>query len=392
MKTTLILQPEDGERLHWRTMTGDVAGEGGIAELAAAATDAELVLVVPAQRVLLREVTFEPQERRLLRRTVPYSLEEQLVDDVDEQHFALGTIEGARVPVAVVARQWLADWLQRCAGAGLEVKRALPEQLLLPWREGCWSLRVAPERWLVRCGRWRGFALEPVGAALALQLLLDEAEAPPQQLLVQGDQPLEILLPQLPELLRGIAAVDAETAALPVPGQPTLDLLQGAFARVLPWRRWWRAWRWPAAALAAAVVAQFIVAGFTHHRLNQQNLALRQQVEQTYRSVEPRGALVDAEKQLRRSVAALTGDRGGGLVPLLQQVGSALSATSGVQLQNFSYSDRQGEIRLNLQADAFKDVETVRLAIADKGLDAQLVGSSADGGKTRAQLRITERR
>jgi type II secretion system protein L len=395
LKTTLILQPDGAEQLRWQSVAGDVAGRGSAAELAATAAvhDAELVLVVPAQRVLVRTLAFDPHERGLLRRTVPYSLEEQLIDDVDDQHFALGPIAGGQVPVAVVARQWLAQWLERCATAGLEVKRALPEQLLLPWREGCWSLRPEPELWLVRIDRWRGFALEPASAALALQLLLDDAEQLPQQLSIYGAQPLEDLLPQLPELLRGIAAAQPEpAAALPAPGQPVIDLLQGAFARVLPWRRWWHGWRWPAGALALAVLVQFVVAGLTHHQLARQNLALRQQIEQTYRSVEPRGALVDAEKQLRRHVAVLQGDRGGGLVPLLQQVGGALTGTAGVKLQNFSYSDRQGEIRLNLQADSFKDVEAVRLAIADKGLDAQLVGSSADGDKTRAQLRIMEQR
>lgn len=393
MKTALLITPAADEQFAWRNDGETVDRQGSAAELAAdpATREVELVLVVPAHKVLLQDVAFAAQERRLLRQTVPYSLEEELIEDVDRQHFALGAVDGSQVPVAVVEKQWLSDWLARCSAAGLDIKRALPEQLLLPWRTGCWSLLPEAQRWLVRVGPYRGFALEPASAALALQLLLDGAAELPEQLLVFSAEAPADLLPQLPELLRGIVEVsELPPQVLPALGAPSLDLLQGQFARVLPWRRWWREWRWPAQALALAVVVQFAVAGVQHYRLQQQNLNLRQQVEQTYREIEPRGVVANPELQLRRKVEALQGRQGGGLMPVLQQVGGALTGVNGVTLNNITYSERQGEVRINLSAASFKDVETVRGAIAAKGLKAQLVGSNADGEKTRAQLRITE--
>lgn len=395
MKTTLLINPGPGDQFAWRAVGEELPRSGSAAELAAdpAVPEAELVLIVPAQKVLLQSVAFEAHERRLLRQTVPYSLEEELVDDVAEQHFALGAVGDGEVPVAVVERQWLAEWLQRCAGAGLDIKRALPEQLLLPWRPGCWSLAPGAERWLVRVGPYRGFALEPDSAALALQLMLDSAAELPQRLLVCGAEPDPALLAQLPELLRGIVErSDAPAPHLPAPGEATLNLLQGPFARTLPWQRWWREWRLPAQVLGAALVVQLLVGGLQHHQLEKRNLALRQQIEQVYRGVEPRGVVNNPELQLQRKVKTLQGQGGAGFMPLLQQVGAALKSVPGIQVQNLTYSERQGEIRLSLTAPSFKDAESVRTAIAGKGLDAQLVGSNADGDKTRAQLRITEHR
>lgn len=388
----MVTAGED-ELLAWSEPGAAQPRRGTAAELAAepAARDAELVLVVPAQKVLLQDVAFAPGERRLLRQTLPYDLEEQLIDDVDRQHFALGAIDGTQVPVAIVEKQWLADWLQRCTAAGLDIKSALPEQLLLPWREGCWSLCPGEDRWLVRVGRYRGFALEPASAALALQLMLDGVAELPTALLVHGE-PTPELLEQLPELLRGIVEVAEPPRWAPPPaGAPVIDLLQGALARTLPWRRWWQEWQRPAIALGVVFAVHLIVMGVQHYRLDQQNLALRQQIEAVYRSVEPRGVVNDPELQLRRKVQALQGRQGGAALPLLQQVGSALKSVPGITVQNLTYSERQGELRLSITAAAFKDIEAVRTAAEKAGLDAQLVGSNADGDKTRAQLRITER-
>jgi type II secretion system protein L len=199
-----------------------------------------------------------------------------------------------------------------------------------------------------------------------------------------------MLLPQLPELLRGIVEVLETSAQEMSPLEtPTIDLLQGVFARMLPWRRWWLQWQWPALVLVAAFVVQLLVLGIQHHRLSKQNIALRQQIETVYRTVEPRGVVNDPELQLRRKLAALQNHQGGGAIALLQQIGGALKSVDGITVQNITYSERQNELRISLSAAAFKDVEAVRAAIANTGLTAQLVGSNSDGDKTRAQLRVT---
>lgn len=393
MKNTVLLHVGDDDQLHW-CAADDTAtfSHGSVQDFAAQPNtrSADLVLVVPAQKVMLQEVAFAAHERKLLRQTVPYSLEDELLDDVDTQHFALGVIAGEKVPVAIIDKQWLSAWLQQCLQAGLDIKRALPEQLLLPYREQCWTLRVEPERWLVRINTSRGFALEPESAKIALQLLLDNAQELPRQLLVCSDEPIETLLLQLPELLRGSVEVLEKTPLVLTEGALLIDFLQGAFARTLPWRRWWLQWRLAAIVFAVAVAVHLLVGGIQHHRLNQQNIALRQQIEEVYRTVEPRGVVNDPELQLRRKLEALQSHQGSGVLPLFQQVGGVLKATDGIAVQNLTYSEHQGELRVSLSANTFKDVEAVRAAIANTGLNAQLVGSNTDGDKTRAQLRITE--
>jgi len=401
LKSTVVLTPQSDDLLSWRGATAP--GVGSADEFAAlpASHQSDLVLVVPAGKLLLREVGFEPHERRLLRKTVPYALEEQLLDDVDKQHFALGPIDQQRVPVAIVDQQWFATWLRRCTDNGLEIKHAIPEILLLPWQPGSWSLWARQGQWLLRVDRWRGFALEPDSAKLALQILLDDAEQLPQQLRVfVGDdadsncaaQKLDDWQTQLPDLLKGIIELHSTAEITSATSETALDFLQGEFARRLPWRRWWLQWRIPTIVFAAAVAVQFLVAGLQHHQLQKQNLALRQQVEQIYRSVVPSGAVVEPERQLRRKVEALRSGQGSAVTPLLQRLGAAINGVKGVSIQSLNYVEKQHELRLNLIAGSFKDVETLRAAIEATGLQAQLIGSNADGEKTRAQLRVAEPR
>lgn len=391
MKNTILLRIDADDQLSWCEVGETENNHGPAAAIGADARvrDSDLMLVVPAQKVLLQSVEFAAHERRLLRQTVPYSIEEQLIDDVDDQHFALGAIEGQQVPVAIVDKQWFAQWLLQCTQAGLDIKRAVPEQLLLPYCAKSWTLRVDGERWLVRIGAYRGFALEAESASLALQLLLDNTTEIPEKVYVCGDIALDELTLQLPELLRGSVEV-LEIADTPsTTDAPTIDLLQGAFARTLPWRRWWSQWQAPALVLFAAFAVHLLVLGLQHHRLNKQNIALRQQIETAYRTVEPRGVVNDPEVQLRRKLAALQNNQGAGAIALLQQVGGALKSVDSVAVQNITYSERQNELRISISAAAFKDVEAVRGAIANTGLMAQLVGSNTDGDKTRAQLRVT---
>lgn len=127
-----------------------------------------------------------------------------------------------------------------------------------------------------------------------------------------------------------------------------------------------------------------------HHQLQKENVALRQQVEQIYRSVEPSGAVVEPERQLRRKVEALRVGQGSAVMPLLQRLGGAIKSIDGISIQTLGYSEKQRELRLSVVAGSFKDVEALRAAIAATGLDAQLAGTNADGEKTRAQMRISE--
>lgn len=370
---------------------------GDAERLAEKAEDAALVYIAPAEAITLRHASFDKHERKILTKTLPYSLEDDLVGDVEDLHFAFGHIADTSVPLAIVKRQCLQQWLDDLTEQGIQIQQLVPELQLLPLVENGWCLLVDEDRWLLRFSANEGFALEGDTANLALQLLLDQADELPQQLVVYcPPEQQQAMTNRLPEMLRSLVVwreedywqLVTEGYQQQTPQSAPINLLQGDYALSLPWRKWWKSWQLAALLLLAATVLQLGVTYGKVSVLESKSLQLRVDVESAYRSVVPRGAVMEPERQLQRKVNALKGRSGDGFVSLFDKVGKVLAKNQGLALQSLNYSEKQAEIRLTVLANSFDDVETVRMNLEKLGLSAELTGSSAEGIKTRARLRI----
>ena len=122
--------------------------------------------------------------------------------------------------------------------------------------------------------------------------------------------------------------------------------------------------------------------------MQQENLVLRGAVQESYRKAFPRGAVVDAEKQLRRQLDTLTGSsESSGFVSLMAGVGEVVAAADG-SIVSINYNDKAAEMRLNLLAADYEAVERIRAGFVESGLQATLENSSAQGDQVRARLRV----
>ncbi len=82
---------------------------GPLEQAAQRAAGRHVCVLVPGTDVLLTEPELPAKAGAKLQQIVPYALEEQLAEDIDDLHFAIGKRSGdaPTTPVAVVAR--LAD-------------------------------------------------------------------------------------------------------------------------------------------------------------------------------------------------------------------------------------------------------------------------------------------
>ena len=347
------------------------------------------VFAVPGEDLRLLSLQIAAEERRHLARSLPFMLEEELSEDISSLHFASVPRDKLDYAVAICSREKMESY-QTLLSQFPGVNQWLPEPLLLPWNPGEWCLVVEGERAIVRVGDSEGFAVELQMLNMMLEAVKLQAGAPEAIVIYGRDQSAETAL--VPEELQ--AAVQWRQGDLyaammisEMPAQP-LNLRQGEWAVRLPLERWWQQWRVAAILFGAAVAIHMLATWTDYRQLEQENLALRGAVQETYRQAFPRGAVVDAEKQLRRQLDSMTGSsQASGFVGLVAQVGDVVTTADG-SIVSINYNEKAGEIRLNLLAADYEAVERIRSGFVENGLQATLENSSAQDDRVRARMRV----
>lgn len=358
----------------------------------------KICFAVPGADARLLTLPVTAAEKKHLAKSLPFMLEEQVAADVDELHFAYTLLDAEHIAVAVCSRQKMAYW-QEALAQFPGITQWLPEPLLLPHTANEWCLVVEEDTAIVRTDIAQGFTSEAVMLEPLLEASLQGASSGdtggPQAVVVYGsDQQADsALVPHaLQDAVQWRQGNLFSAMLLSDTSHPDLNLLQGSYAPRLPFERWWKYWRAAAALFAVAFGLQLGADSLELRALEKDNLALRQAVETSYRQAFPKGAVVDAEKQLSRQLDALRGtSESGGFVSLMEQVGSVVAAMPGTSIATINYNDKSAEMRMNLVAADFEAVEELRTKINAAGLEAVMESSNAQGKGVRARLRIGER-
>ena len=74
---------------------------------------------------------------------------------------------------------------------------------------------------------------------------------------------------------------------------------------------------------------------------------------------------------------------------ILDRVGRVIAVSSELTLSSINYSDSAGEVRLDLLAPNYDEIEALRERFTTSGLDATLETSSQRDTQVRARLKVT---
>jgi general secretion pathway protein L len=140
----LIRLPRTAEQpATWLTVDprGNPSGppqSGPLSLAAPRAVGRRICVLVPGTDVLLTEPEVPLKAGTKLHQVVPFALEEQLADDIDDLHFAIGkrAADSSRTPVAVIRRALMDEWLTSLRANGLEPESLYTESDLLPQNPG----------------------------------------------------------------------------------------------------------------------------------------------------------------------------------------------------------------------------------------------------------------
>ncbi len=344
------------------------------------------VVALPADRLRSLMVRVAPEEVKHLKQALPFMMEESLLDDVDALHFAHQKLDDEQHAVAVIERETLAAWVAEMPDA-LREKPWISEALCLPWSEGHCTLVFEAEHVLIRWGLAEGARVEHA----LLPGLLDTLRETSSAYVAYGvDEPsARGLLPQhVNDVLQWRQGGLPEALLLADAILTAPDLRQDRFAPKLPLMRWWGVWQRVAVALGVALILKTGVSVADYQTLKTEDLQLRQAMQDSYRRVNPRGAVVDVEKQLNRQLAEFgAGGQQSAFTPSLVALLTEISKVDGIALTSVNYSGGK-DMRVNLSAPDFQSVERVREQLAQSLPAAELENSNARGDGVVARIRV----
>ena len=337
----------------------------------------EVVAVVPARALSWQRLQMPAgvplgasQQTPRLRSVLEGLLEDRVLDDVAQLHFALqpGAHSGAPVWVAVCDRTWLREHLQTLEAAGRRVARVVPEFAPGPTASGApelCALGTPDEAYAVLTGQGEhlGVAVVPL-TPMALTLALMGTGLAPASDASAENTPLAVRAEP------AVAALAERTlgqrVALQTPGERALqaargdwDLAQfdlastgrtralrkvGSVASALLYAPQWRAARWGAALLVVAHLAGLNAWAWQERQaLTAKQIQVRAVLTQSFPKVQ---VVVDAPVQMERELAQLRQAAGSvsarDLEPLLAAAGAALP--DGHRPTGIEYT--LGELRL----------------------------------------------
>ena len=100
----------------------------------------KVVLMLPAHRVKCFNVSAPTKNRKHLEKAIPYQLEEQILDNVDSQHFALGAFDDQdKLAVNVIDKEYMRETIDLLKRSGIEPDFVVSEAGCLPHYNDAWT-------------------------------------------------------------------------------------------------------------------------------------------------------------------------------------------------------------------------------------------------------------
>ena len=394
--------PEIGEdHVQWAvaddrgSLVSDPAA-GTLAEASAAVEGRRSTLVVPGNDVLLAEALVPGGSQARALQAIPFALEEQLADDVEKLHFALGSKDrDDNYPVAIIDRSTMDTISEQCQEAGLRPTSIVPETLALPMLEAIdfdevsWTALLDEDQAVIRLNGYKGFATDTSVASFMLEGAKGDLaeDASPLLTIYTTDPETNLVVP---------GGVDTELRdcesrlALYAEGltsEPNINLLQGSYNPKTQFDKTWKPWRWTAALAAVLVGTLFASKWFDYRALKAEESYIDGEIATAFESALPG---VRMQRPRRQVQDALSGNGTGNVSNFtnqLAEIAASLSTQPQTKVRTIGF--RNGSFDLDLNTDAVPTMDALKSELSKRGaLELTLRSSNREKDTVRARVRI----
>ncbi|MGB5396440.1 MAG: type II secretion system protein GspL [Gammaproteobacteria bacterium] len=373
--------------------------QGELSQATALASSHRCVVLLDNTLVHINSVQLPVSNRQKLLRAIPYALEDQLADDVEEFHFVAGKADSNNgTPVAGIRRETLQSVLDTLAAHAIKPDAVLPDALCLAGTTQQWAILLNKNVADIQISAFNGAEYDRELAPLIIETSLRNVTLPtPEKILLFCTEE------DNPEDIRKVIPDDIELVQIKYNQHPLvvycgqyknampLNLLQGDFKPKSKTTVQWKRWRLAASLAAFWLVLNLSVTAYQYQQLDASNNEMQAEIIKLYKSsfpesrkiVNPR---VQMEQKLNELKTGVSGEAGS-LLGILADATSALSKDTNITLQSIDY--RNNRVDINLTSNNLGAIQTLNNNLNQVStLKSEIISSTSDKNAVKGSLRL----
>ena len=385
-------------------------GHGSLEELKAISRGKKVSVLIDAHYTTVESLNIPSKNRSKQLQAIPYAMEDNLAEDIEETHFAVGKFTSGqadenKVPVIAIKRHLLEHVIDIFNQQQIHLESVTADSVALPATANQWSVLIDEDSALIKTGNTQAHSCDRENLCVILHALLDthaendnneHENITPDSITYfykEDDTEAETMLNEFdieikPQCYKNHAL---EIFVQNLNDAQSLNLLQGEFSPKREGNLWLQPWKAAATIAAVWLVLQLGYSSMQAIQLEEKNLALTKLIEGEFKRAIPGvKKMTNMQKRVERRLDELksggSGSNTSGFLQILSKVSPALRGNDKIDIKAAIY--RNNYIDVDLTAKSLQDIETIKnKLVAIPGIKTVL-STTVEKDKVKGRLRL----
>ena len=372
--------------------------EASLEQISSFTQNANVIVLLPLEQMFLTSVNTRARKQKHLLKAIPFALEDELADDVDSLHFALGQRYGENdFPVAVIDKHMLDAVLGQLSEVGIYPDLLTADVFGLPFREDTWTILIENDRALVRTAKYQGFTIDIHNLQQMFTSSLRQAEITPSELNIYccDDQKTGIKKLNLSISTNELDDCPPSLFADGLDENECINLLQATYRNKDKKHHQVGPWKVAAMLFGVWLTLSFLSVFIDHYRLSKQenhlDAKIVQIMKQTFpdmQNVSAGSARIKMEARLKSFMDTTNTNTKAGFIELLAMSGESMKKAGKVDIDTMTY--REGKLNMNVRSPDVQILDSVKQTLKSKNYSTDIQSANTQGDIVEAKLEVTK--
>jgi len=371
-------------------------GHGNMTELKSIARGKKVTVLIDAHYTTLASVNVPSKNRNKQMQAVPFAMEDNLAEDIDDTYFALGKSEDHTVPVIAIKRSLLEQTLDIFRQQQIHVDAITADSVAIPGSNAQWCVLLDEDSALIKTGPSQAHCCDRENLPIILQALLEQSEPQPDAITYYYKADDVVAATMLNDIDITIESQTYQNHALEIfvtnlKEVQSLNLLQGEFAAKRESNTWIKPWKSVAFVSAIWIAFELTHAAIIATQLEEKNLQLTRQIEKEFKRAIPEARkMTNMRKRVERRLDELktggSGKSNTGFLQILSKVTPVLSSNNKLDINAAVY--KSNYVDLDLTAKSLDDIEKTKQQLANIPGIKTVLSTTVEKDSVKGRLRL----